>query len=191
VASAAAGMQMMIGAFDSLSTAIAEGNAGFSDYLAFITSVGFALPMLIDGLSKTVKFLKLDVFWTNISAKAKKLLAAEDTKAALIMIGNKAKQMAVTIKDIFMNLGEWISKGPVGWVIAGISAAALAAIGISAMVSAKKTAAQQEEEDNTAIETAEGALEVAEGWNEESQAMDDLIDKHNRLKAANDQTIEG
>ena len=191
VASAAAGMQMMIGAFDSLSTAIAEGNAGFSDYLAFITSVGFALPMLIDGLSKTVKFLKLDVLWTNISAKAKKLLAAEDTKAALIMIGNKAKQMAITIKDIFMNLGEWISKGPVGWVIAGISAAALAAIGISAMVSAKKTSAQEEETDNKAIETAEGALEVAEGWNEESQAMDDLIAKHNELKKANDQTIEG
>jgi hypothetical protein len=38
---------MMMGAFDSLTTSIADGTAGFSDYLSALTSVGFALPMLV------------------------------------------------------------------------------------------------------------------------------------------------
>jgi hypothetical protein len=41
---------MMMGAVDSLTTAIADGSAGFSDYLSAITSIGFALPMFVKGI---------------------------------------------------------------------------------------------------------------------------------------------
>jgi hypothetical protein len=97
------------------------------------------------------------------------------------------------IAGMLLDIGKWFAKGPPGWVIALASLAAIAGLGIaiSANVSAKKEANEEEEADNKSIETAENALEVAEGWSEESQAMDDLIAKHNELKKANDQTIEG
>lgn len=192
VASTAAGVQMMMGAFDSLSSAIADGSAGFSDYLSAITSVGFALPMLVNGLSSVSKVLKLDVLWKKLSAAATRKLGDETKKEAVEEEKASAKKFAAKLKDIGSSIAQWVAKGPGGWVIAALSAAAVAAlIGISMAVNAKKTAAQEEEEDNKAIETAENALEVAEGWNEESQAMDELIAKHRQLKEANDQTIEG
>jgi hypothetical protein len=103
--------------------------------------------------------------------------------------------MAAGIKKIGSKIAEaganyiaMLTNWPVGTITALALAGAVAAIGIKTVssINAKKTAAQEEEQDNKAIETAESALEVAEGWNEESQAMDNLIDKHNKLKAAND-----
>ena len=194
VASTAAGLQMLYGAFDSLTASIADGTAGFSDYLSAITSVGFALPMLVQGLGSVSKMLKLDVLWKKLSAAATKKLGNETKKEAIEEEKASGKKLAAKLKDIGSSIAQWVAKGPVGWIIAGISAAAVAALigaAIAVNVSNKKAAAQEEETDNKAIETAEGALEVAEGWNEESQAMDELIDKHNKLKAANNQTIEG
>jgi hypothetical protein len=136
--------------------------------------------------------LKLDVLWKKLSAAATKKLGNETKKEAIEEEKASVKKFAAKLKDIGTSIAQWVAKGPVGWIIAGISAAAIAAIiGASFAVNAKKTAAQEEEEDNKAIETAENALEVAEGWSEESQAMDDLIAKHNALAKANDQTIEG
>jgi hypothetical protein len=185
---------MITGAFDSLTTSIADGTVGFSEILSAITSVGFALPMLAQGLGTVTKALRLNALWESLVAVATKKKTAEDLKATAIEEATAGRKMKAKLMEIGANIGAWISKGPAGWIIAGISAAAIAALGIGLAVSAignKKQAAQEEETDNKAIETAEGALEVAEGWNEESQAMDDLIAKHNELKKANDQTIEG
>ena len=199
-ASAAAGVQMMIGAVDSLSTAIADGSAGFSDYLSAITSIGFALPMLMSGLQGMAKTLKLNVIWEKALVGIKKIKMALEKKAAGEAMTNAGKEIAAEnakkpskIAGMLLDIGKWLAKGPPGWVIALASLAAIAGLGIAIGVSAnvKKEEKQQEEEDNKQIETAESALEVAEGWNEESQAMDDLIAKHNELAKANDKTIEG
>lgn len=194
VASAAAGIQMIQGTIDSLSTAIADGTAGFGDYLSAITSVAFALPMLVQGISSVAKVLKLDVLWKKLAAAASKKLSVENLKEAAAEQAASKKKVAAAITSAMAKIAEWAAKGPAGWIIAGISAALVAGlIGAAIAVNASKKAdAKEEEENNTkSIETAEKALEVADGWNTESKAMDDLIDKHKDLQAANDKTIEG
>jgi hypothetical protein len=84
---------MMTGAIDSLSTSIADGTAGFSDYLTALTSVAFALPMLIKGFKDTVKILKLDVVWKKASAGVTKLMGKLSLKAA------KDNAKAATIEE--------------------------------------------------------------------------------------------
>lgn len=193
VASAAAGVQMMVGAVDSLSTSIADGTFGFSEFLSALTSVGFALPMVLNGLKTINSTFK-------ISSGLSKLFAAMEEKRAAKAIANAAKHKTASEIEqssdkmsVLAKLAKWFAEGPPGWAIAATAITAIAGLGIAiaATAHAKKTASQEEEADNKAIETAEGALEVAEGWNEESQAMDNLIAKHNELKKANDQTIEG
>ena len=194
VASIASGIQMISGTIDSLSTAIADGTAGFGDYLSAITSVAFALPMLVQGISSVAKVLKLDVLWKKLAAAASRKLSVESLKEAAAEQAASKKKVAAAITTAMAKIAEWAAKGPAGWIIAGISAALVAGlIGAAIAVSANKKAdAKEEEENNTkSIETAEKALEVADGWNTESKAMDNLIDKHKDLQAANDKTIEG
>ena len=62
-----------------MTTSIADGTAGFSEYLSAITSVAFGLPMLINGLGTMAKMLKLNVIWEKLLAGIKKVSdAAED-----------------------------------------------------------------------------------------------------------------
>lgn len=193
VASAAAGVQMMMGAVDSLTTAIADGSAGFSDYLSAITSIGFALPMFVKGIQSVSQALKLEVAWKKLSVLWTKNATKEEQKNAAAVMAAGIKKIGSKIAEAGANYIAMLTNWPVGTITALALAGAIAGIigGTVSSINTKKTAAQEEETDNKAIETAEGALEVAEGWNEESQAMDDLIDKHNKLNAANDQTIEG
>lgn len=197
VASGAAGLQMITGAFDSLTTSIADGTAGFSEYLSAITSVAFGLPMLISGLGTMAKMLKLNVVWEKLLAGIKKVSDAAEEKYLAKKLARNAKEKVSDSSNILVKWAKMLVDWPAGTLTAiALAVPVMAIIGGGIALGAisvnnKKEEKQQEEIDNKAIETAEGALEVAEGWNEESQAMDDLIDKHNKLKAANDQTIEG
>lgn len=191
MASAAAGLQMMMGAVDSLSTAIADGSAGFSDYLSAIVSVGFAIPMLINGIKGISAALKLQSVWEKIVITLKKVKMATDKKEANEAMANAAKKAAALLKEKISAIGTAIAhwakllvQWPAGTIAAlamlaplALAGAAIGGVAISA--SNKQEDKQKEEKDNKAIETAENALEVAEGWSEESKAMDDLIAKHN------------
>jgi hypothetical protein len=48
---------MMTSSIDNLSTSIADGSAGLSDYLTALMSVGFAIPSIISGITSIAKAL--------------------------------------------------------------------------------------------------------------------------------------
>ena len=198
LASGAAGLQMLTGAFDNLTTSIADGTVGFSEILSAITSTLFALPMLVQGLGTVTKALKLNVVWEKLLARIKKVSDAAEDKYLDKRLARNAKEKVSDSSSILVKWAKMLVDWPVGTLTALAIAVPIMAIiggGIAALgaisVQNKKEEKQSEEADNKAIETAEGAFEVAEGWTEESQAMDELIAKHNQLKEANDQTIEG
>lgn len=200
VASTAAGVQMLVGAFDTLTTSLAEGEFGFSEFLSVLTSVGFAIPMLIPLFQLLGKAIHFDTIKTKIAASMKDHLAKAEEKRADKAMANAVKVKAANEVEqssdkatIITKLGKWFASGPWGWAIALAAIAAIAGLGlaISASVSNKKQAASEEEQQTENIETAKNSLEAAEGWNEESNSMDDLIAKHKELKEVNDQTVEG
>ena len=200
VASAAAGLQMIHGAVESLSSAIADGSAGFSDYLSAITSVLFALPMMVNGLKtvgdmihfNTIKTKGLDLI-TKIFSKTEKKKADEAmANAGKEIAANKAED-ASDMADIATDVAQQAASGPAGWVTAAISAALVATIlgaFVAVKASNKKQAAEREEQQSANIEAGKKAIEVGEGWKEQSDSMDDLIEEHKRLQAANNGTVE-
>jgi hypothetical protein len=58
VSSVASGIMMVTGAFDSLTTAIAENNVSFSTILSTATSFLMAIPMIASGLGSVFKGFK-------------------------------------------------------------------------------------------------------------------------------------
>ena len=200
VASAAAGLQMIHGAVESLSSAIADGSAGFSDYLSAITSVLFALPMMVNGLKtvgdmihfNTIKTKGLDLI-TKIFSKTEKKKADEAmANAGKEIAANKAED-ASDMADIATDVAQQAASGPAGWVTAAISAALVATIlgaFVAVKASNKKQAAEREEQQSANIEAGKKAIEVGEGWKEQSDSMDDLIENHKRLQAASANTVE-
>ena len=185
VASTAAGIQMITGSFENLTSSLADGTANFSTYLSALTSLGFALPMLASGLGTITKALRLNVLWETLAAVATKKLTYEDTKAAAEEEKNAGKSFKASLMKIGGKIGEWISKGPVGWAIAAVSAALLAAvIGTTLAVKGKQAKITEEE-------TAETANAKVEEKKEEVDKNGELFDSYHELLKTYQETGEG
>jgi hypothetical protein len=128
VASGAAGLQMITGAFDSLTTSIADGTAGFSEYLSAITSVAFGLPMLINGLGTMAKMLKLNVVWEKLLAGIKKVSDAAEDKYLAKKLARNAKEKASDSSSILVKWAKMLVDWPVGTFTALAIAVPIAAI---------------------------------------------------------------
>ena len=205
VASAAAGIQMVWGSIDSLSSAMADGTASFSDYLSAITSTFFALPMIITPISQVVGWLgKYKKAQAAVTGEEKKNILVKTAKAIVTKLSKKATQEetkeeeknikaknkgnASILTRIFFNIAEDGSKGPKGWVIAAASAAIVAAlIGAAIAVSAGKKEEAQEEET---VETNTENLEAIEETQELSGSVKDLTSEYKKLSESGESVTD-
>jgi uncharacterized membrane protein YciS (DUF1049 family) len=126
---------------------LADGTFGFSELLSAVTSFGFAIPMLLSGLSSIAQALKLNVVWEKALVGIKKIKMFLEKKAAGEAMVNAGKEIAAEnakkpskIAGMLLDIGKWLAKGPPGWVIALASLAAIAGLGIAinANVNAKR-----------------------------------------------------
>lgn len=200
VASAAAGLQMLVGSFDSLTTSLAEGEFGFSEFLSTLTSVGFAIPMLIPLFKALGNVIHFDTIKTKIATSMKKALEKAEKKRADKAMGNAVKVKAANEVEqssdkasMITKLGKWMASGPWGWAIAAIAIAAIAGLGlaINASVQNKRVEKQKEEQREEDIGTADESIEASEGWKEEAKSMDEVIAKYKELKEAAKATAGG
>ena len=190
VAQTGMGLQMLISSFDSLTTAIAEGDVSFSTILGSMTSMLMSLPMLINGLKALNDVTKIGVVWEKVKIGLDKIrekmiakkIALNEAEAASDEKKSK-RSLKASITKALGSVAEWLGKGPAGWIIAAASLAAIAAIGIG-MVKAKVSAKAQE--DN-----AEQATETATKTNEEAEKNSELIDSYNDLLKKYEETGEG
>ena len=195
VASSAAGLMMITSAVDSLSDAIARGEAGFGNYLSTITSVLFGVSMLATAVlslkfgteqltlaeiigqkikKKENKERKKNVLAIWLENMAKKAAAREAEKEAATVEKTEGKKRTAKLSTILTNIAEWISRGPTGWAIAaaiGVAIAGLLATAVAINVGSKKSAANKEEQ-------AEAANTKFEETNEEVEANGELYDAY-------------
>jgi uncharacterized membrane protein YciS (DUF1049 family) len=82
---------MLVGSFDSLTTSLAEGEFGFSEFLSTLTSVGFAIPMLIPLFKALGNVIHFDTIKTKIATSMKKALEKAEKKRADKAMGNAVK----------------------------------------------------------------------------------------------------
>ena len=204
----ASGLMMVTSGVSSLTSAIKSGEASFSDYLSAAVSILFGLSSILTVVSKVKKGLvnlnivkASSIGLTKKQAKAEATLGAveeavqtmENKNANQDMInaakeeGADKKRNASKLKTIFMNIGEFISKGPVGWIIAAASAAMLAAlIGVAIAVNSSSSQGATASDDSTkAAEASEQAAQkLTQSYQETKEAYDDLMESISSYKEA-------
>lgn len=202
----ASGIMMISGAVDSLSSSIANGTAGFSDYLSAVVSVVFGMAQLFSAIPQVIDLTKklalaekastgekkknivttlAQTISNKLNAKSKK----ESGKAS-DEEGKKDKaSLAPKLAKIFANIAESASKGPAGWVIAAISAGIVAAlIGAAVAVSAGNKKAEVQEEET--FETNTENLEAIKENQELAGSVKDLTSEYKKLSESGESVTD-
>lgn len=199
------GIMMITGAFDSLSDAIANGEAGFSDYLTATVSVIFGLMQMIPVFATVAKAMqkmkqaqdadttskKKGNIFSRIWTKLKKKEGDEAGKAAQKRKQAQQqdqqtdnKEQASNIKTALTRVAKWFAKGPVGWIIGAACIAAIVALIGMSLAKPKAEAQGSEEQQEEANE------KVNEGM-EKAKENGELIKSYNELLTTYKETGEG
>ena len=185
VTSVISGLNMLTNSFAQLFTSIRSGNFSFSDFLANMVTLLPALMQIIGPMSKLAVTIEKTTLGLkkNVAAWAAEVIASN--AAAKADERNSKKKIGNAIKVGLANIAQWMTKGPWGWIVAAIGAAALATIGVT--VAVKKSNAEQEEAE------LEESKEVASKTNEVSKSlsgMGEKIDTFKNLREDGKSTIE-
>ena len=202
LSSLAMGLSMCISGAQSFGDAIREDNATFADFISSFSSFAMGAMMLIGPLFQIIEaFQKMRVataadtaektkntIISKIFSVAKKKEGQAVKQAAQDQIAANKSDDASEAAEMAENLGGWISKGPVGWIVAAISAAAIAAFVGASLLASIPSAADYEEQRQEDIETDQENISVLKGTSESIDNASDLIDKLKELQATGENT---
>lgn len=206
------GVNMLTSSFSQLSESIASGEFTWSDLLSSMTSILFALPMLVNGyknlgdqigltdkiqqlFTKSKKASKAATDAEIISTKAEIATSKQDQAADLAGAATESVEAGAEVASAATGVAEQFSKGPVGWAT-GIASLAMMApllliagtsiIGGIASGSSKGSKEAKEEEVSKGTET----LEAINENQELAGSVEDLTEEYQALRASGESTAE-
>ena len=204
--------QMMQGAFSNLSKEIMSGEAGFDDWIGFLTSFISSSMQTISSIASINIMLEAHKKKKQELIDKSKELQGEENKETAVQQGNVLKRIAAAwkeamgkdaanFKEKMSNIGaaitgvvKQIASGPGGWVTAAASLAMIAALagpiigsisGLSGGASEANTEKQEKE-----VDTAKENLEAIKENQELSTSVSDLTKEYEELKAAGESTFD-
>lgn len=175
------GINMLYNGVASLTTALDDGTLSFDEFLSVAMALAPALLQLGGPITKVIG-------WFAAKAAARMAGAKLEDKAADVDVKAEGKRQAANIATALTELGKWITKGPAGWIIAGISAAALLALGIGAVVNMGVNKGNEEIKEEELEETREvnsAATEVGKTLN----SIGEQVDTFKNLRESGQSTI--
>lgn len=188
MAQGAMGLSMLTSGFDSLTTAIAEGDKSWSTWISSISIILMSLPMVINSISgvgtaisRMIGLQKLKIAADELEQSGMTRTAAMRKAAVLQEEKDGKKSVATSLMKMKAKIAEWFANGPWGWAIAIAGLAAIAAIGFSigsAQVDAKKTEKAKEQEAEAASENYDKTKEQASANKELYDSYMDLLDTY-------------
>ena len=168
------GVYMVVNAFQALGASIADGTATFSDYLAAAMSAMMGLGQLASAVDTLKKSEIAQVAWEKIRMIITKKSAQVSQESAKKEVVAEGEKQDANITTGLTEIAKDAAKGPAGWAIAAISAAAFAAIIGTAVALGISSSAPPDPNDEAAA-AEEEAAHVAESYAKVKEAYDTLV----------------
>lgn len=206
------GINMLSSSFSQLSEAIANGDFTWSDLLSTMTSVLFALPMLVNGykdlgnqigltdkiqqlFTKSKKASKAATDAEIISTKMEIATSKQDQAADLASAATESVEAGAEVTSAATGVAEQFSKGPAGWATGIASLAMMAPLLLIAGVSiiggiASGSSKGSKEAKQEEVSKGTESLEAINENQELAESVTDLTEEYNALRNAGESTAD-